>query len=141
MADKQTKYILIIHGPNMNLINKFKNIYPSNITLDKINKTLKQEIINSEIKTKIIQTNDEIKAVKLINTMRNKLYGIILIPTVWQNSGFILQNILDLLKIPFVTISTGEEEVLFKGIKNINKKDFFQSCKIAVETLFNNISK
>jgi len=138
MADKQIKYILVIHGPNMNLINRFKNIYPPNITLDKINKILKQEIINLEIKTKIFQTNDELKAVKLINSMRNKLYGIILIPTVWQKSGFILQNILDLLKIPFVTISTGEEVVLFKGIKNIDKKDFFQSCKIAVEALLMN---
>ena len=50
--------ILIIHGPNMNLIGQKTINKGKNITLNKINKCLQKEAKNIDYQLKIIQTND-----------------------------------------------------------------------------------
>ena len=127
--------ILIIHGPNMNLIGQKAINEGTNITLDKINKCLQKEAKNIDHKLKIIQTNDESIAVTALQRQRNKISGIIIFPGPWQKSAHVLKDTLEILQIPYTTISTGEEVGILTGINNIKETDLLKSCIIAMTAL------
>ena len=137
-ATTQTKSILILHGPNMNLVSLTPAAEENRITLDKINKCLRKEaqIIQQPLKT--IQTNSESIAVTVLQRQRNKILGIIIFPGPWQQSGFVLKHTLELIKIPYITISTGEDVSILQGIDNI-EGDILKACKTALKRLTQSI--
>ena len=129
--------ILILHGPNTNLIGLWSAKNGNRITLDKINREIRKYIRNKNIQIKILQTNDENKAVTLIQKQRNKINGIILTPGPWQESAFILKDLLELTKTPFITITYKENEKinLLNGFTNIKNDDIHLSFKEAIDKL------
>tara|TARA_B100000029_G_scaffold493419_1_gene555899 strand:+ start:651 stop:1064 length:414 start_codon:yes stop_codon:yes gene_type:complete len=129
--------ILIIHGANLNLLGYWSAQNNKKITLNKINQKIRKHIRNKNVKIKIIQSNDEMKAVSYIQNNRNKLDAIIITPGPWQNSAYVLKDLLELIKIPFITISYREDEKinLLKGIKNIFNEDLSKSYQEAIDLL------
>ena len=133
MIKKQNKTkILVIHGPNMNLIGHRNKRNKSKITLDKINRCLRNEANKLNQELKIIQTNEEGKAATILQRQRNKIHGILLFPGPWQQSGYVLKDTLEILSIPFITISLGEESDVLQGIDNILEEDIYKACEIAL---------
>ena len=133
MTQKPTqKNILIKHGPNMNLIGYRYKRNKSSVTLDKINRCLRNEASKLKQELKIIQTNEEGKAATILYRQRNKICGILLFPGPWQQSGYVLKDTLELLSIPFITISRGEEAGVLRGIDNILNEDIYKACEIAL---------
>ena len=49
--------IILLHGPNLNLIGKISSNLDSRITLDKINTGIKRNIRNTNTDVKIFQTH------------------------------------------------------------------------------------
>ena len=140
MTQKQTqKKILIIHGPNMNLLGHRTIETSPNITLDKLNRNLRRIAGKLELKLKIFQTQDEARAVTIVQRQRNKFCGLLLIPGPWQKSAYTLQDTLKLLSIPFVTISLGEKAEVLLGLKNIEEPDLFQASEMALIHLSDSI--
>ena len=129
--------ILIIHGANLNLLGYWSAQNNKKITLNKINQKIRKHIRNKNVKIKIIQSNDEMKAVSYIQNNRNKLDAIIITPGPWQNSAYVLKDLLELIKIPFITISYREDVKinLLKGIKNIFNEDLSKSYQEAIDLL------
>ena len=128
------KKILIIQGPNMNLLgHRFKDT-KTKITLDKLNAHLRKTAKKHKIKLIILQTNEESKATTTLQRQRNKICSTLLFPGPWQQSGFVLKDTLELLKIPYITISLGENVTLLKGIDNI-EGDILKACETALEQL------
>ena len=103
-------------------------------TLGKLNAHLKKTARKHKIKLVIMQTNDEIKAATTLQRQRNKICSTLLFPGPWQQSGFVLKDTMELLKIPFITVSLGEEVTLLKGLDNI-EGDILQACETAIERL------
>ena len=140
MTQKPTqKNILIIHGPNMNLLGHRKIEASPNITLDKLNGILRKIAKSREVNVSIFQTNDEARAVTIVQRQRNKFCGLLLFPGPWQKSAYTLQDTLKLLSIPFVTISLGEKAEVLLGLKNIEEPDLFQASEIALIHLSDSI--
>ena len=140
MTQKPTqKNILIIHGPNMNLLGYRKIEASPNITLDKLNKNLRKVASRLELKLKIVQTNDEARAVTIVQRQRNKFCGLLLFPGPWQKSAYTLQDTLELLSIPFVTISLGEKVEVLQGFKNIEKEDIYKASESALVHLSDSV--
>ena len=136
MSDHTTsKNVLIIHGPNMDLLGHRKIEANPNITLDKLNRNLRKVAKSLDMKVKIIQTNDEIRAVTTIQRQRNKTNGILFFPGSWQQSGYVLQNTLKLLSIPFATVSVGEKTEVLQGLYNIYEADLYKAGEIALTHL------
>ena len=75
--------ILILHGPNLNMLGVKSSANNETLTLDKLNKKLRLHVRNSNIKLKIIQTHKEYIALNFIQRNRNKANGLIIIPTSW----------------------------------------------------------
>ena len=127
--------ILIVHGPNMNLFGIRSSKEGKNITLDKINRSIRQYIRNKKIDIKIIQTHKESKIVSYLHSNRNHFDGIILTPGPWQNSGYILQDTLNILELNYVVIQTIKDEKinLLPGSNNIFNDDIYKSFEEAFD--------
>ena len=138
IKDQKNK-ILVIHGPNMNLLGHRNKRNKSRITLDKINRCLRNEANKLKQEIKIIQTNEEGKAATILQRQRNKIHGILLFPGPWQQSGYVLKDTLEILSIPFITISLGEELDVLQGIDNILEEDIYKAGEIALGRLIDSI--
>jgi len=129
--------ILILHGPNTNLLGLWSLQNKDNTTLDKVNKEIRKYVKGKNIQIKILQTHSEIKAVSFIQQNKNKIDGIIITPGPWQNSGFILKDLLELIQIPYITISYKKNEKinLLNGFENINNKNIKLAFNKALKSL------
>ena len=124
--------ILVIYGPNMNLIS-LKNLEKGQrITLDKISQHIRKIAKNLGYDVMIRQTNHEGRAVDYIQQQRKKIKGLLLFPGPWQQSGHAIKDTLDILLLPYLTISLGEQEKMFKSIK---EKDIYHSTEKALSYL------
>ena len=104
------------------------------ITLDKLNTCLRKTAKKHEFTVHIIQTNNESMAVDTLQRKRNQICSVIIFPGPWQQSGFVLKDTLEILKIPYITISLGEEVKLLNGIDNI-EGDILKACETAITKL------
>lgn len=96
--------ILIIQGPNLNLIGVKSAKQEKRITLDKINKGIRRYIREKDITVKIYQTHSIVKAVTLLQRNRNWANGIIIAPSVWSTYEAILVDTLELIEVSAVEI-------------------------------------
>ena len=113
--------ILILYGPNMNLFGLWSSKNNKTDTLSKVNRHIRNYINKKNIQLKIIQTNNESKAISYIQNNRKKINAIIIIPGPWQYSAYALADLLDLLEIPFITISYKIKDYikLLNGFENL----------------------
>ena len=126
--------LLVLHGPNMNLLGVRSAQKGENITLDKINRHIRRYIRDKNIEIKIIQTHSEVKAVSYIQNNRNNFDGLILTPGPWNESGYILQDLLQLIQLKYVLINLNkyDENKLFSSDKNIYNDNILTSFEEAL---------
>ena len=131
--------LLVLHGPNMNLFGIRSAQKDENITLDKINRHIRRYIRDKNIEIKIIQTHSEVKAVSYIQNNRNNFDGLILTPGAWNESGYILQDLLQLIQLKHVLINLNkyDENKLFSPDKNI----YNDSILISFEEALNHFNE
>ena len=123
----------------MNLISYRKIAKINRLTLDKLNRHIKQEISLINRSVKIYHESSEIKASKLIHRQHNKIAGLILFPGTWQKTAFILEETISIFDIPYVTVSLGEKVKILCGIKNIENKNLLIGCSQAIKTLHSSL--
>ena len=75
--------ILILHGPNLNLLGLKASKLKTRLTLDKINRAIRKHVRGKDITLKIIQTHKEYLAINFIQRNRNSADGLVIIPTSW----------------------------------------------------------
>ena len=126
--------LLVLHGPNMNLLGVRSAQKGENITLDKINRHIRRYIRDKNIEIKIIQTHSEVKAVSYIQNNRNNFDGLILTPGAWNESGYILQDLLQLIQLKHVLINLNkyDKNKLFSSDKNIYNDNILTSFEEAL---------
>ena len=88
--------LLVVHGPNMNLIGVWSSKNNLTITLDKINRHIRKYVRDKDLNTKIIQSHDENKIVSYIQKNRKNIDVIIMVPGPWQ---YLLQCIIKYVNI------------------------------------------
>ncbi len=122
----------------MNLLGHRYKDSKTKLTLDKLNRHLRKTAKKFKFKLIIIQTNEESKAATALQRQRNKICSALLFPGPWQQSGFVLKDTLELLNIPYITISIDEDVMLLKGIDNI-EGNLLEACETAIERLTESI--
>jgi len=135
--------ILIIHGPNLNLFGLWSAKHNKKITINKINSSIRKHANNKDLSLKIIQTHNETKIVSYIQNNRNKIDGIIITPGPWQYSGYILSELLELIDIPFITITYKVKEhiKLLNGFENLVDDDLIRAYKDAIDLMLKNTNE
>lgn len=96
--------ILIIQGPNLNLMGVKSAKLGKLVTLDKINKGIRRYIREKDITVKIYQTHNIEKTITLLQRNRNWANWIIIAPGVWSTYEAILVDTLELIEIPTIQV-------------------------------------
>ena len=135
MIKHSKQNILIIQGPNMNLLGLRKVGDRVGITLDKLNRHLRKAANERGLSITIFQTNDESSAVNQLQRQRKKIKGILMFPGPWQQSGYVIKDTLEILSIPYITISLEEKVDVLKGGMNIEGTDIYKSVEKALDSL------
>ena len=136
--------ILILQGPNLNLLGLKSSKNNDRLTLDKLNKAIKKFSRTKDINLKILQTHKEFQAVNFLQRNRNWANGILFIPTSWARGSHTILEVIKLVDIKTSTIyfdnsySFGTNIEQSMMIAN-NIKDFtgspIETCIEAVEHL------
>jgi 3-dehydroquinate dehydratase-2 len=136
--------ILILQGPNLNLLGLKSSKKNDRLTLDKLNKAIKKFSRTKNIDLKILQTHKEFQAVNFLQRNRNWANGILFVPTSWARNNHTLLEVIKLIKIKTSTIYFDNEYSFGTNMEQSmmvanNIKDFtgppIEACIEAVEYL------
>ena len=89
--------LLIIQGPNLNLLGKKSSQAGECITLDKINKALRLLVRNQNINLKFLQTHKIERTITSLQRNRNWADGILIAPMAWAKFEYVLKETLQLI--------------------------------------------
>ena len=120
--------VLIIHGPNMNLLGLYSR---NRMTLGKLNQAIRLHIKNTDLEAKIYQTHDEKKFISLLHTNRNKVDFLILNIGSWHPTAHLIKETLAILKIPYLIVEHDTDNI--KEHKNMLKNSVFDPKDIIKE--------
>ncbi len=125
-----SKRILVIHGPNLNLLgNREVQVYGS-MGLEKINSLLLQEAGKFGVELDCIQSNDTGELLERICLARGKYRGIIINPGALTHYGLALGDALAGLETPVVEVH----------LSNVYNREGFRSRSVSVPFVFGQIS-
>ena len=91
--------ILILQGPNLNLLGLKSSKKKSRLTLDKLNKEIRSFSKDSGINIKILQTHKQFQAINFLQRNRNWANGILFIPTSWARSSYTILETINLIQL------------------------------------------
>ena len=120
--------ILILHGPNLNLIGNISAKLGNKITLDKINTGVRQYVRNTELKLKIYQTHKVYQAINFIQRNRNWANGLLFAPMSWAHYEY---SICESIRISHINTI----QLLFNDDYNEINENNSIFTKTAIETI------
>jgi len=86
------KKILVIHGPNLNLLGKREPGIYGNITLQQINNALKKIARKRKVNLVIKQSNHEGEIVDLIGKIKNKYAALLINPAAYTHTSVAIRD-------------------------------------------------
>lgn len=116
MPDKSRKSILVIHGPNLNLLGKREPHIYGYLSLDEINDQLLERGRGLGIEIETFQSNHEGAIVDRIQQAIGICHGIIINPAAYTHTSVAIRDALAMLEIPVIEIH----------LSNINKRESFR---------------
>jgi 3-dehydroquinate dehydratase-2 len=108
--------ILVIHGPNLNLLGKREPEIYGKATLDEIESILKKEADRMDVQVDFFQSNSEGEIVTKIQDAANKYNGIIINPAAYTHTSVAIRDAISSTGIPTVEVH----------ISNIYKREKFR---------------
>ena len=117
--------ILILQGPNLNLLGLKSSEAGERLTLDKLNKVIRNHVHGQDVELKFFQTHKQFQAINFLQRNRNWANGLLFIPTSWAQYDWTIADTLNLINIPTATIyfetpyslGCAEKESILKGEK------------------------
>jgi len=97
--------ILVLHGPNLNLLGEREPEQYGSTTLDTINKTLAKRAAAAGVALTLYQTNIEGELVNRVQQARHEAVDFIIInPAAYTHTSVALRDALAAVRIPFVEV-------------------------------------
>ena len=100
--------ILILQGPNLNMLGLKSSKTKANVTLDKINRALKKHVKGKNVSLKLLQTHKQFQAVNFLQRNRNWADGILFIPTSWARNEFTILETLEFINLKTAVVYFNE---------------------------------
>jgi 3-dehydroquinate dehydratase-2 len=99
------KRILVLHGVNLNMFGKRDPAQYGTITLDEINKKLKELAKELGVKLETFQTNHEgAMCEKIHQAHQEKVDAVVINAGAWTHYSYALRDALAILKVPIVEV-------------------------------------
>ena len=138
--------ILVLQGPNLNLVGVKSAQAGKRVTLDKINKMLQREIRNTEIELKIFQTHKIYMAISFLQRNRNTASGILIAPMAWAKYEYSLLETLELIQLPVVQVflenNLDKNQSILSpvSVETVHNDDSVSAFKLGLKTLVKHLS-
>ena len=115
--------ILVLQGPNLNLLGLKSSHSNHKLTLDKLNRALRLHVRNTNNSLKFLQTHKEFQAINFLQRNRNWANALLFIPNSWAKNNYIILETINLIKLKTALVffsekysfGTLKEESIFKG--------------------------
>lgn len=99
------KTILVLHGPNLNLLGLREPEHYGNATLDSINQTLTDNAKLAGIELEAFQSNAEADLVTKIQSIATKKVDFVIInPAAYTHTSVAMRDALSAVKVPFIEV-------------------------------------
>jgi 3-dehydroquinate dehydratase-2 len=98
------KKILVIHGPNLNLLGSREIGVYGSVTIDQINKDLAKSAKMNKVSLEIIQSNHEGEIVSLIGKAKGKFDAILINPAAYTHTSVAIRDAISAVDIPTVEV-------------------------------------
>ena len=96
--------ILILQGPNLNLLGLKSSENGKQITLDKLNKAIRKHVHGKDVTLKFLQTHKQFQAINFLQRNRKWADGLLCIPTSWAKYDWSIAETLNLINIPIAMV-------------------------------------
>ena len=104
-SSKKSRKIMIIHGPNLNMLGKREPEVYGKETLDEINKRLKKLSKKLKIDIETFQSNHEGEIVQKIQDAKESgFYGIVINPAAYSHTSVATRDAISAIDIPVVEV-------------------------------------
>ena len=122
--------ILVIHGPNLNMLGKREPEIYGRQTLDEINARLTARANKLELELETFQSNHEGHIVEKIQQAHDTFHGMLINPAAYTHTSVAIRDALAMLKIPVVEIH----------LSNIKKREPFRHTSLISDIVQGQIS-
>ncbi|EPY6466266.1 type II 3-dehydroquinate dehydratase [Clostridium sporogenes] len=122
--------ILIINGPNLNLLGKREPDVYGNITLEDINKEIKSHFKNEDLKIDFFQSNEEGTIINKIIESEKKYNAIVINPAAYSHYSIAILDAIRSINIPVVEIH----------LSNIYRREEYRKKSVTAEASLGVIS-
>ncbi len=100
-----SKSILVLHGPNLNMLGLREPEHYGSATLESINQTLVSQAKSANIALETFQSNSEADLVNKIQSLAiNKIDFIIINPAAFTHTSVAMRDALSTVKVPFIEV-------------------------------------
>ena len=100
-----SKSILVLHGPNLNMLGLREPEHYGSATLDSINQALASKAKSAGIALETLQSNSEADLVTKIQSLAtNKADFVIINPAAFTHTSVAMRDALSAVKVPFIEV-------------------------------------
>jgi 3-dehydroquinate dehydratase II len=104
MAGRKNFRVLVIHGPNLNLLGEREQKIYGSLTLEEIDRALKEEAEALKVSVLSFQSNSEGEIVSKIQEARKKVDAIVLNPAAYTHTSVAIRDAVAAVDIPVVEV-------------------------------------
>lgn len=101
---KSSRHILVLHGPNLNLLGEREPEIYGAVTLKDIDQTLQKVAKEEGVRLKILQSNNEGEMVSAIQEARHGQDGILINPAAYTHTSVALRDAVAAVGLPVVEV-------------------------------------
>ena len=121
-----TKKILVVHGPNLNLLGDREPKYYGKVSLADINKQITEEAKELGHDVEIIQSNSELEIVEIIQNIKADF--LIINPAAFTHTSVAIRDAISATKVSFIEVHLSN---VFAR-ESFRKESFFSDLAIGV---------
>ena len=140
------KRILVIHGPNLNLLGEREPQVYGKLSLEDINKKMQTQAEQKKLKLRIFQSNHEGEIVDIIHKNRTWAEVIIINPAAYTHTSIAIRDAILAVKIPVIEVHLSNifqreqfrhksflSDIALGVISGFGEKSYYMALNIAAE--------
>ncbi len=114
------KKILVLHGPNLNLLGERNPDVYGKMTLRQVNVQLRKSAQELGVSLQIFQSNSEGDLIDLLHHYRKKVDGVVINPGAYTHYSYALRDAIDSIALPTVEVH----------LSDIHKREKFRKISV-----------
>ena len=128
MKNSSGKSILVIHGPNLNLLGGREPNHYGTLTLDDINQHVCDKAAEAGVSIETFQSNSEVELINKIQTAKGKVDFILINPAAYTHTSIAMRDAMSAIKVPFIEIHLSN----IYAREQFRQKSYFSDIAIGV---------